>query len=230
MNDLSPIVLSRRLSRVVRAAKRLVVDQGHARSSLVGRSVDREGLPVPWITYAAAAYLDRLDLREARVFEFGAGASTLYWQSRVREVVSVENDPAWVEMLGPKLNSHVVTLRLATDEDAYTASVEDGGPWDMVVIDGFSRHRAAQHAVKCLAPGAIVVLDNTDWFVAAAGVLRDAGLQQVDFAGPGPTKAYQWTTSVFLSRDTDLRFRYDPLVPKGNEPMGDPPPDTFPSV
>ena len=228
MNDLSPLVLTRRLSRVVRAAKRLVVDQGHARSSVLGRSVYRAGQPVPWITYPAAAYLDRLDLRGARMFEFGAGASTLYWQSRVKEIVSVENDPAWVALLGPQLDSGVVTLRLATDEESYTASVNDGGPWDVVVIDGFARHRAAQHAVKCLAPGAIVVVDNTDWFVDAARVLREAGLQQIDFAGPGPTKAYQWTTSVFLSRDTELRFRYDPLVPKGNEPMGDPSPDTFP--
>ncbi|MBV8295511.1 MAG: hypothetical protein JO085_01640 [Acidimicrobiia bacterium] len=225
----NPFVLARRLSRVGRAAKRLVVDEGHARSALAGHPVDQQGRPVPWITYAAAAFLDRLDLTGRRMFEYGAGASTMYWQSRVAQLVSVENDPAWVEALQPKLDPAVVTIRLATDAEQYTASVSDGAPWDVVVIDGLCREEAARHTVRCLAPGAIVVLDNTDWFPEPAAVLRDAGLLEVDFTGPGPTKAYQWVTSAFLSRDADLRFRSDRIAPKGGEPAPYPRIDRFPT-
>ncbi|HEV3351778.1 MAG TPA: class I SAM-dependent methyltransferase [Acidimicrobiales bacterium] len=226
----NPIVIARRLSRVGRAAKRLVIDEGHARSALAGHPVDQDGNPVPWITYPATAFLDSLDLSGRRMFEFGAGASTMFWQSRVAEIVSVENDPAWVEVLRTRIDPSVVSIRLATDPDRYVASVADGGPWDVVVIDGLLREEAARHAVPHLAPGALVVLDNTDWFPEPAAVLRDAGLLQVDFAGPGPTKAYQWVTSVFMSRDADLKFRSQRPTPKGGEPVPYPPIDGWPNT
>ncbi|MBV8387236.1 MAG: hypothetical protein JOZ68_09750 [Acidimicrobiia bacterium] len=225
----NPIVLAKRLSRVGRAAKRLVIDEGHARSTLSDSPVDQDGNPVPWITYPAAAYLDSLDLTNRRMFEYGAGASTMYWQSRVAELVSVENDAAWRDLVLPKVDPKVVSIRLATDPESYTGSVAEGAPWDVVVIDGYLREEAARKAVPCLAPGAIVVLDNTDWFPEPAAVLRDAGLLQLDFAGPGPTKAYQWVTSVFLSRDTDLRFRAERPVVKGGEPVPYPPIDGWPA-
>lgn len=225
----NPIVLARRLSRVGRAAKRLVIDEGHARSALTDHPVDQDGNPVPWITYSAAAYLDSLDLRDRRMFEYGAGASTMYWQSRVAELVSVENSPEWRDAVAQKVDPDVVSVRLAADAKSYIASVSDGAPWDVVVIDGYDREAAARAAVPCLAPGAVVVLDNTDWFPEPAAVLREAGLLQVDFAGPGPTKAYQWITSIFLSRDAELRFLSDRRVVKGGEPVPTPPIDRFPT-
>jgi hypothetical protein len=59
-----------------------------------GMSVDASG-PVPWITYPAIEMLKRLEMRQRRVFEYGAGASSLWWAARGAEVTSVEYDPAW---------------------------------------------------------------------------------------------------------------------------------------
>jgi len=59
----------------------------------------RAGEPVPWYTYSAIAFLEAIVEPHFRVFEFGAGNSTLYWEKRVREVVSVEHDPVFVAYL-----------------------------------------------------------------------------------------------------------------------------------
>lgn len=47
-----------------------------------GRCVNREGQPIPWFTCRAIDFLSQLDLSEKIVFEYGAGASTLYWAKR----------------------------------------------------------------------------------------------------------------------------------------------------
>jgi len=59
------------------------------------QAVDRNGDPAIWITYPAAAMLKRIINSDMRVFEYGSGNSSLWWASRVHEVVSVEHNVAW---------------------------------------------------------------------------------------------------------------------------------------
>jgi predicted O-methyltransferase YrrM len=49
----------------------------------------------PWITYGAIRFLEGLMRPEMRVFEYGAGGSSLFFAARVKEGVSVEHDPGW---------------------------------------------------------------------------------------------------------------------------------------
>ena len=53
----------------------------------------------PWMGRAELAVLERLLARGDAVLEFGAGGSTLWLAERVREVHSVEHDPAWAEKI-----------------------------------------------------------------------------------------------------------------------------------
>jgi predicted O-methyltransferase YrrM len=49
----------------------------------------------PWLTYDAIRFLERIVRPDMRVFEYGAGGSSLFFATRVREGFSVEHDPAW---------------------------------------------------------------------------------------------------------------------------------------
>jgi hypothetical protein len=49
----------------------------------------------PWITFGAFESLERIVRADMRVFEYGAGGSTLYFADRVAEGVTVEHDAAW---------------------------------------------------------------------------------------------------------------------------------------
>lgn len=50
---------------------------------------------LPWLPFPAINFLDSLLTKSSRVFEFGAGGSSIFFSSRVDELVSVEHDPHW---------------------------------------------------------------------------------------------------------------------------------------
>ena len=70
--------------------------------------------PCPWFTYPAIRALPRLAQPDTRVMEYGGGQSTLWWASRVAEVVSVDHDPKWHAHVTSR--SDVPMLLRAADE------------------------------------------------------------------------------------------------------------------
>ena len=50
---------------------------------------------MPWISFDAIDYLKKIARPNMRVFEYGSGGSTMFWISRVQELISVEHDLSW---------------------------------------------------------------------------------------------------------------------------------------
>ncbi len=124
--------------------------------------------PVPWLTFDATRAICAALPLDARVFEFGAGNSTVFWARRTASVFSVEDNAGWMEMLNAKLkalriaNTHLVH---ATDKPSYVGTI-DAWPdehFDMVIVDGAFRRECAAAAVRHIKPGGLLVVDNTDW-------------------------------------------------------------------
>ena len=142
-------------------------------------------LDVPWWTYRAIDEVERwLQTRSApaRVFEYGAGASTVWLARRSGEVVSVEHDVAFADRMhdllaplsnvtllvrppvaspAPEVPSHKEGFA-GQDFAAYVAAIDEvAGAFDLVVIDGRAREACLLRALPRLADNAIVVVDNT---------------------------------------------------------------------
>lgn len=79
---------------------------GWARSAAEARPVRADGSPLPWFTYGAIEFLEQILRSTDRVFEYGAGLSTLWWQSRVKSITSVEHDEGWIACLSPELTEN----------------------------------------------------------------------------------------------------------------------------
>ena len=176
-------------------------DLGHFRSCESNACVSGAGAPIPWYTYPAIDYLQSLDLQHALVFEYGAGNSSLFWAARTKRTWSVEDSPEWHAQVSARSVPSQSLLLKTTEQDYVSAIKVAGTPFDIIVIDGKYRMRCARAALEHLAPGGIIVLDNSDWHPETARLLREADLIQVDFTGAGPLNAYAWTTSLFLTRD-----------------------------
>ena len=58
---------------------------------------------LPWITFRAIQWLTRYLRPEMKVFEYGAGGSTLFLARRVRELVSVEHDETFHSVVAERL-------------------------------------------------------------------------------------------------------------------------------
>jgi hypothetical protein len=193
------------------ATRNLMKEQGHFRTIATGRPLAPDGSPVPWFTYGAIAYLEQFDFTDRDVFEFGSGNSTLYWQTRTRSVVSVEDDPTWFEEISKQIDHSRVDYRLVSTRLDYVHGVT-GGTYDIIVIDGSHREDCVEPAIAALRSGGMIVLDNADWFPALAAQLRATDLLEVDFTGFGPINRYTSTTGLFMRRDIRL-------IPKGDQPQ-----------
>lgn len=200
-----------------RVAKRLLLDQGYFRSARDKAPVDRNGEAVPWYTIPTVDYLRQLDVSDRRIFEYGAGYSTLWWQQRAKAIVAVENDRPWFDRMGPQFDRSKVTHVLREDADSYVAEIAAHEPFDVIAVDGYWRDRCAEAAIEHLAPGGMVILDNSEWVPDVAARLRDAGLIEVDFCGFGPLLDVAWTTSVFFHREArfEPRTGIQPELPRG---------------
>src|SRR4051794_12303152 len=139
---------------------------------------------MPWWTYSAVDAVDAFLARRpnARVFEYGSGASTVWLARRAGEVHSVEHDRGWAELLRPRLAPFSnVTLHeveavpsstpLAPsgrrgsqhlDFADYVSTIERvGGRFDLVIIDGRARMSCLATAWKLTSPHGLVVVDNS---------------------------------------------------------------------
>lgn len=179
-------------------------------------------LDIPWWTFDA---IDRVGafLRAtpgARVFEYGAGASTVWLSKRAGSVAFVEHDRRWMDQLQPHLagKAHVrgqlcepvrSTAPACPSEKPgwqgfdfadYVAAIDRaGGPFDLVVVDGRARPHCLARAVANLAPGGIVVFDNS-----ARARYRPAieaqPMRRVELRGLTPCLPYPDQTTL-LARD-----------------------------
>ena len=179
-------------------------------------------LDVPWWTYDAigdvSAWLAARE-RPIRVFEYGSGASTIWLSKRADEVHSVEHHRGFGEMMQAELSDPAtyphVSLRIVDpvpsdhpvvgsqkeghhglDFAAYVDAIDDvPGEFDLVVVDGRAREACLTKAMDRLAPGGIIVFDNSRrkrYRVAIA----ESGLRERVLRGLTPTLPYPEQTSV----------------------------------
>ena len=183
-------------------------ESGWRRSNLVGKPVDAAGDPIPWYTYGAVRFLERRLSQNLRVFEYGAGNSTLWYARRVARVVSVEHDADWARYIRDQAPANV-DIVLRTTKDEYAAEItRHAEPFDLVVIDSLHwRVACARQAVTRLSAAGVVVWDNSDRADFQAG-FRDMnlfpGFKELPFYGLGPCGGVMSTTSVLYRESNCL--------------------------
>lgn len=187
---------------------------------------DFVALDVPWWTFDSTRMVDGFlaSRPQARVFEWGSGASTVWLAKRSAEVVTVEYDPHWAErvqrLVPPHVTVHLCPVGPAAnlpgearsrrmgyrhlDFTAYVDVIDTvPGRFDLIVIDGRARTRCLQKAITRLAPDGLIVLDNV-----GRRRYRDAlaGLGEriaIHWTG-GATPTLPWPTETALIRLTPL--------------------------
>jgi hypothetical protein len=140
-------------------------------------------LDAPWWTLSAIDAVEHWIAKRGnvRAFEYGSGASTVWLARRCREVVTVEHDAGFAKYVAPLLARDNIRMNVIEpvrgvaspktpsgragfedcDFTAYVDAIASGGPWDLVVIDGRARVACLERAREFLAPGALVVFDNS---------------------------------------------------------------------
>jgi hypothetical protein len=83
---------------------------------------DEEGI-TPWMTFPAIAFLKDIVSDKTKVFEYGSGYSTIFFNNRAGETVSVEHNVEWMNRVKenmPNANIHLVEENaLVTDDVSF---------------------------------------------------------------------------------------------------------------
>lgn len=188
-------------------------------------SADLAALDLPWWTFSAIdeveAYLMSAQGR-ARVFEYGAGASTIWLGKRCAEVYSVEHDAGFASSMQPLFAVHdnvrvsVVPDTAATGVagearsrragyenrafDDYVRAIDAvPGTFDLIVIDGRARNACLARAMERLAPGGMILFDNSDRKEYRASIMS-SGLCERALRGAAPALPVASQTSLLTRK------------------------------
>lgn len=177
-------------------------DVGWYRSVSEQQIVDSAGRPIPWLVYPAIRLLEeRLPSEPFSVFEYGCGASTIWWSQRATSVTSVEHDREWYQKVSQSIPGNVSLSHVPLDqsEDYVRAVLEGLVDYDVIVIDGRRRSDCAPFVLERLTPRGIVIWDNPDRDRYKLGLekIQAAGFRRLDLHGMAPRDNISSATAVF---------------------------------
>ena len=188
---------------------------GQYKSIKEGRSVNAQGMPVPWYTYPCIEYLERFNFKNKSIFEFGTGFSSLFWANRAKEIASVEHNKEWFELIS-SIREKNQKIIYEEDKDKYIKSLSNQNKkFDIIIVDGVWREGCAKEAIRYLNEGGFIILDNSDLNIDISKMLRESNFLQIDFSGFGPMNEYCWTTSIFLRAPNAMQQDFSNKMPIG---------------
>jgi hypothetical protein len=138
---------------------------------------ERRNPDEPWLNAAANRLLSRLLRPTDRGLEWGSGRSTVWLSQHLGQLTSVEDDKSWYERIKGQLAT-VQTTNVdyrfceappaddATRMSEYVsvaAEFQDGF-LDFALVDGSAREYCAEAILPKIAPGGVLVIDDTHWF------------------------------------------------------------------
>ena len=143
--------------------------------------------PYPWLTNKTINFLKSYKGDDINLFEWGSGASTLWYSKQGYNVYTVEHDKEWYESLIShqiyKENKNIeityISLQISKnrDKDCILSSRMPGYDFtdyvnainkynyeffDLIVVDGRSRVHCLNVALRHLKRGGWIILDNAD--------------------------------------------------------------------
>lgn len=145
---------------------------------------------LPWISYGSLKFLEKKINKEMKVFEFGSGGSTIYFSKNVNQVVSVEHNQEWYNLLKMKLNelgvsnvkldlippekvNNLISYPIISqsspiwknyDFTKYVHSINsyENNYFDLIVVDGRVRIECLQISLNKLKSGGYLLFDNSE--------------------------------------------------------------------
>ena len=171
---------------------------------------------VPWMTYKVIGWLNHSLKKDWKVFEWGSGGSSLFFEEKVAFLFSVEHNPKWYRQIKRMLSKKVVYKLIKPESDGrgyrstdvsfqgcsfrhYCRSILTfpDNFFDLISIDGRARNDCLKLARKKVKIGGYILLDNSERKEYRRGINFLKGFVRRDFRGNGPVNEYPWQTTVF---------------------------------
>lgn len=114
---------------------------------------------MPWYTKPALDEIVTWDLKDKIVFEYGCGASSLWWDKKCSQLYGVEYNTEYFQVVSDKLPRAIIYW--FQDEEKYVNLPKRLKlQLDIIIIDGSFRDACVPIALECLKPGGKLIFDN----------------------------------------------------------------------
>ncbi len=175
-------------------------------SFLYGFSQDENGEALPWMSYEAIKFLQKNLQKNDEIFEFGCGASTIFFAKRVKKVVALETNIIWFKIIQEKLKeAEINNVELLLMEDGLTnINYENfaknyGKKFDLIIVDSLKRFDCAKNSINALKPCGKVILDDSERknYQKIFNFFAENNFTKQDFFGIAPGQLKIKNTSIF---------------------------------
>ena len=182
-------------------------DLGWARSFSEKKPIDAGGNPLPWNTYSYIDFISQRLLEDYKIFEYGAGYSTLFYSIQVHNIFAVEHNAKWFDELNNLIDKERVKLFQENDEEQFAAfPLSLDTKFEIVIVDGIVRNACVRCGVSALSSSGVLILDDTDRpeYIESVKFLKENGFKVIEFTGLSPGSRYKKSTSVFYRQNNIL--------------------------
>jgi len=165
--------------------------------------------PIPWWTYASIQLVDQIISTNSRILEIGGGNSSLYWMGRGNQLVTLETNAEWIDVLtnDKRFNVEKHQIIHIHNEDLISISNQlENLIFDVVINDG-SGDRAAigEYLATKVSENGILIWDNSEREPDRKTIehLKLKDWKALEFYGLGPINAYAWKTTILYRTNTE---------------------------
>jgi predicted O-methyltransferase YrrM len=182
-------------------------------SFLEGFSQDENCQPLPWMTYEAIDFLNKNLQKNQQVFEFGCGASTLFFAKKVSKVVSLETNPKWLEIVNQKLleanlyNAEITLMNDGLENDSYQNFAKNyPEKFDLIIVDSLKRFECAKNSITALKKDGLIILDDSERknYQKIFDFFAQNNFEKQDFFGIAPGQLRVKNTTIFSKKMSNL--------------------------
>ena len=175
---------------------KLRTEYGFLESSRVNVPVNNKNEIMPMYTYPCYEWLNSIDWTNSKVFEYGTGYSTLWWQSKKTHYHGVESNKQWYDSIEDKTN-----IKYEPKHRRYIEYIYDYDyKFDVIVIDGVVRFDCIKPALEKVKDDGMIIYDNSDWHKNSKEELDKSDLIPIHFHGFKPIHVDSETTSCYINR------------------------------
>ena len=175
---------------------KLRTEYGFLESSRKNIPVNDKNEIMPMYTYPCYEWLNSIDWTDNKVFEYGTGYSTIWWQNKNVNYHAVEDNKQWYDMIKDKTN-----IKHEPEYNKYSQSIYNYDfKFDVIVIDGTARFDCIKPTLEKIKDDGIIIFDNTDWHKNSKEELDKSDLIPIHFHGFKPLHVDSETTSCYINR------------------------------
>ena len=194
-------------------------------SSKMGISVDENFKPIPWYSFQAIEYLNSKLKKTDIIFEFGCGSSTLYFQSRVKKIISLETNENWFNIITTKIanekkllasknlfkkdNVEIYLLKdglenCEYENFAHNYSLKHQIKFDYIIIDSIKRQKSTINSINALSNNGTIILDDAErkHYQKIYEFLISKNFNRESFLGIAPAQLKIKNTDFFTKKNS----------------------------